>query len=672
MKQLLHVFFILLLVTACSTQNNGYNEQFRPQFHYSPMQNWLNDPNGMFFYEDEYHLFYQYHPNNTVWGPMHWGHAVSKDLVTWEELPIALYPDEKGMIFSGSAVVDWNNSSGFGSNQNPPIVAMFTYHDQSLANKNVITHQSQAIAYSLDKGRTWTKYDGNPVIENPGLVDFRDPKVVWDEENNQWVMVLAQQDHIGFYVSDNLKDWQHVSNFGKHHGAHGGVWECPDLIKVKVSGSDEYRYVLLVSINPGGPNGGSATQYFVGDWDGQHFRLDPQQAETLKVKAAIFPDGKIIDGFENGFEIWSISGDGFTDQPTKGSHVGQWPINGFVGDFLANSFSDGDRAQGVLLSAPFEIVHDYINFYVAGGYEPGRVSVQLLVDGNVIMEAGGKQTNNFVLKSWSVSNLVGREAQIKIIDNSSDPWGFIMVDQIMQSDFPANNAEEQALWLDWGTDNYAGVTFANTQEVSQHPIFIGWMNNWDYARSIPTSSWRGAMTLPRDLRIIRNKQGFRVTSLPTSTIEKLLRPESLNLIKSSAVKTLALPSKGTAKIKLTFDPKQITAFQLLFNNDFDEISLDIDLTKKRILLERGLTSSSEFHPLFNNKVEMPLESKITQGVVEIWIDTSSIEVFLADGEYVLTSRIFPNEPFTQLRVVNLENDSPLSLSIQEVDSIWAN
>ncbi len=266
------------LYQGCTSTGNAKNgdtvttSQYRPEFHFTPDSMWMNDPNGMVYYEGEYHLFYQYYPDSTVWGPMHWGHAVSKDLVHWEHLPIALYPDSLGYIFSGSAVADINNTSGFGSKNQPALVAIFTYHDIKGERAGRNDFQTQGIAYSLDKGRTWTKYENNPVLKNPGQRDFRDPKVMWHKETGTWIMTLASGDHVCFYSSPNLKEWTLESEFGKGIGAHGGVWECPDLFQLPVEGSPaEKKWVLLVSINPGGPNGGSATQYFVGDFDGHRF-----------------------------------------------------------------------------------------------------------------------------------------------------------------------------------------------------------------------------------------------------------------------------------------------------------------------------------------------------------------------------------------------------------------
>jgi fructan beta-fructosidase len=257
------------------TKLSEYNEKYRPQFHFSPPEKWMNDPNGLVYHKGIYHLFYQYYPNDIVWGPMHWGHAISKDMIYWEQKPIALYPDEKGYIFSGSAVVDKNNTSGFGSKDNPPLVAVFTYHDMEGEKQGRLDYQTQGIAYSLDNGETWTKYEANPVIPNTtGIKDFRDPKVFWHEASKKWILVLVAKDHARFYSSSNLKEWTFLSKFGENEGAHGGVWECPDLFPLTIEGTQEVKWVLIISINPGGPNGGSATQYFVGDFDGEKFLSD--------------------------------------------------------------------------------------------------------------------------------------------------------------------------------------------------------------------------------------------------------------------------------------------------------------------------------------------------------------------------------------------------------------
>ncbi len=240
---------------------------YRPQIHFTPKEKWMNDPNGLVYHKGTYHLFYQYHPYSSVWGPMHWGHATSSDLIHWSHQPVALYPDSIGTIFSGSAVVDVNNTAGFGKNT---LVVIFTQHNADGERAGKSDFQNQSIAYSVDNGKTWTKYAANPVLKNPGTKDFRDPKVMWYEPMKRWIMSLAVADRIYFYSSPNLKNWTKESEFGASAGAHGGVWECPDLFPLEYEGKTVW--VLIVNLNPGGPNRGSATQYFLGDFDGKNFK----------------------------------------------------------------------------------------------------------------------------------------------------------------------------------------------------------------------------------------------------------------------------------------------------------------------------------------------------------------------------------------------------------------
>ncbi len=258
-----------------------YKEPFRPQFHFSPEKKWMNDPNGMVYYKGIYHLFYQYYPDDIVWGPMHWGHATSKDLINWTHKKIALFPDKLGLIFSGSAVVDIDNTSGLGTKENPPMIAIFTYHNMEGEKAGRSDYQTQGLAYSLDEGETWTKYERNPIVNNQVLKDFRDPKVFWNETTKIWNMVLVAGDHAKFYTSKNLISWTLESEFGKNVGAHGGVWECPDIFKLKVADSNEEKWVLLISINPGAPNGGSGTQYFIGDFDGKTFKTSQKDIKWI-------------------------------------------------------------------------------------------------------------------------------------------------------------------------------------------------------------------------------------------------------------------------------------------------------------------------------------------------------------------------------------------------------
>ena len=256
-------------------------ERFRPLYHHTPQYGWMNDPNGMFYLESsptgndtgagtshgEWHLCYQWNPYGSQWENMTWGHSVSKDLIHWEPLPTAIEADAVGTIFSGSCVVDKNNTAGFGKNA---IIAYYTSAAEA---------QTQSMAYSTDGGRTFTKYEKNPVV-TANAPDFRDPHLFWHEATQKWIMPLAVGQEMQFYSSPNLKDWTFESKFGKEYGNHDGVWECPDLMPLTVRGTGEKKWMLLCNINPGGPFGGSATQYFIGQFDGHKFTCESKPEVT--------------------------------------------------------------------------------------------------------------------------------------------------------------------------------------------------------------------------------------------------------------------------------------------------------------------------------------------------------------------------------------------------------
>ncbi|NVK43243.1 MAG: glycoside hydrolase family 32 protein [Oceanospirillaceae bacterium] len=255
--------------------------QVRPAVHFTPPKGWMNDPNGLVYFEGEYHLFYQYYPDALVWGPMHWGHAVSSDLLHWQHLDTAMFPDQDGMCFSGSAIVDQHDSSGLFDGQ-PGLIAFYTAH-RTLCEANNDYVEEQCIAYSRDRGRSWQKYAGNPIIAAPGFKDFRDPKVVWHAESRHWIMALACGQSIRFYRSSNLLDWHLASEFGAGQGAHtSGPWECPDLFELPLQDGGS-RWVLVVNVGAAPPDDewGSFAQYFVGDFDGERFHNENPPEQVL-------------------------------------------------------------------------------------------------------------------------------------------------------------------------------------------------------------------------------------------------------------------------------------------------------------------------------------------------------------------------------------------------------
>ena len=251
------------LMKLSDTFDTANREQWRPIYHHTPVWGWMNDPNGMFYKDGVWHIYYQHNLYGSIWGNISWGHSTSTDLIHWKNEPEAIYPDALGLVFSGSAVVDEGNTAGFGKDA---VVAMYTSADAS---------QTQSLAYSTDNGKTFKKYEYNPVVTS-NVPDFRDPNMFWNDSTKEWNLVIAAGQKMNFYSSKNLKDWHFESSFGEGYGCHKGVWECPDMLQMANG-----KWVLICNINPGGPYGGSATQYFVGHWDGHTFTCE-SKPETTK------------------------------------------------------------------------------------------------------------------------------------------------------------------------------------------------------------------------------------------------------------------------------------------------------------------------------------------------------------------------------------------------------
>ncbi|WP_454603656.1 GH32 C-terminal domain-containing protein [Microbacterium trichothecenolyticum] len=395
------------------------DEPYRPAVHFTPEQNWMNDPNGMVYVDGTYHLYFQHNPHGTRWGNMSWGHATSDDLLHWEEQPLAIPQtfDDEGRpiesIFSGSVVVDEDNTSGFGDGTRAPLVAIYTSAYEP-AHPTRAGKQAQSLAYSIDGGYTWTKYAGNPVLDRDSA-NFRDPKVFWYDgpAGSYWVMtaVEALDRKVVLYKSHDLKTWEHLSDFGPANST-GGIWECPDLFELPVDGNpDDTRWVMVVNLNPGAVAGGSGGQYFVGDFDGVTFT-----SETSEGPQAL-PAGEVFAGFDDGtYNGWTVANEPgnwregpWGPAPATGSLPGQNPVAGYIGAGLVNGFNDGDWPVGTLESPAFTVQSDYINFLVGGGRHPHVSGAQLtneppagttvfdfeLADGQVLADAGWEITGDF-------------------------------------------------------------------------------------------------------------------------------------------------------------------------------------------------------------------------------------------------------------------------------------
>jgi beta-fructofuranosidase/levanase len=651
---------------------SDYSEPYRPQYHFTPATNWMNDPNGMVYYEGEYHLFYQYNPFGDKWGHMSWGHAVSTDLLHWTHLQLALAEENGVMIFSGSAVVDWKNSSGFGSLQTatskPPLVAIYTGHYTEKPRQN------QHIAYSNDKGRTWTKYSGNPVLDI-GAKDFRDPKVMWHEPTGRWIMTVAlpNEHKVRFYGSPNLKEWTLLSEFGPA-GATGGIWECPDLFELPVEGTKEKRWVLVVNLNPGGVAGGSGGQYFIGQFDGTRFVADK---DSLGATTPEFvPQGKIIADFEGEtYKDWTVTGAAFGSGPAKGNFSNQNPVAGFKGDRLVNSFFNGDETTGTLTSPEFEVTQPFLNFLIGGGAHR-ETRMDLWVDGKIVRTISGADNEQLAWRSWSVPEFVGKPAKLQIVDEHKGGWGHINVDQIMLAGAPARSASEAALWFDYGPDYYAAVSWSDVPKSDGRRLWLGWMSNWDYAQDAPTSPWRSAMSIPREVGLRKTAAGIRLVQKPVRELgrlrgqhwkfsggdiaaanawvaEKQIQGEQLEIVVE-----IAAASAGAQGLKVLQGGTEATV-------------IGWDGARGSVFVDRTQSGNASFHPKFPGVYEAPLASLKQPVTLRVFVDASSVEVFVNHGERVLTALVFPSANSRGVEFFGPTSGAKLSsVNVWKLKSCW--
>src|SRR5665213_1736756 len=656
------------LNSAKASSPDYYTEPFRPQYHFTPEKNWMNDPNGLVYYEGEYHLFYQYNPFGNTWGHMSWGHAVSPDMVHWKHLPLALAEADGVMIFSGSAVIDWKNTSGFGKDGRPPMVAIYTGYNT----KNNL--QYQCIAYSNDKGRTWTKYSGNPVI-NLDSKDFRDPKVQWYEPTKSWLMTvsLSAQHKVRFYGSKKLQHWTLLSEFGPAGGTTG-VWECPDLFQLPVLGTDEKRWVLAVNMNPGSIAGGSGGQYFVGQFDDKQLTADPNS--LLKPTPAFAPTGQVIADFEGkDYGNWKTTGTAFGSGPAQGQINGQNPVDGYQGHGLVNSFFHGDASTGTLTSPEFEIDHPYLNFLIGCGSQ-NETRMDLLVNGKVVRTASGNDAERLAWKSWDVYEFQNQKAVLQIVDNATGGWGHINVDQITLADEAAHPASESALWFDYGPDFYAAVSWNDIPKSNGRRLWLGWMSNWEYGQNVPTSPWRSAMSIPREVGLRQVAEGIRLVQKPVRELQSL-RSHHLQFKGGDVVEVNDWLAKNQIQgdqleFEVQFDPQNAGVEGVnVFKGAKEETVIGIDRDKGTVFVDRTHSGNVDFSPQFPGVYSAPLTDRAGKVNLHIFVDACSVEVFVNDGEKVFTVLVYPSADSRGVEFFGPENGAKVgALNVWTLKSSW--
>jgi sucrose-6-phosphate hydrolase SacC (GH32 family) len=649
-----------LFLTASAILTAG-DEPFRPQFHFTPERNWLNDPNGLVYYAGEYHLFFQYNPYGIAGVNKSWGHAVSRDLVRWEELPApaALRAANGIEIFSGSAVIDWENTSGFGTGGEPPMVAIYTGHG---------TVQDQRVAYSNDRGRTWTNYSGNPVI-NIGSNDFRDPKVFWHEPTQKWVMVVALPGprKIRIYSSSDLKTWAQQSEFGPA-GSLGGVWECPDLFTLPIEGEGGARkWVMTVSVSGGAPAGGTGSQYFIGGFDGTTFTDDATQAGPPPL-----PDGVLLADFEGAdYGAWTRTGTAFGTGPAAGTLASQQPVTGYRGSKLVNSFLGGDNSTGTLASPPFEITRTYLNFLIGGGNHPGQTCVNLIVDGNVVRSTTGADSERLEWKHWDVSAFAGQNAVIQIVDSIGGGWGHVNADHFLMSDSIVLPEPDPTLWTEHGPDNYAPVSWSDIPESDGRRLWIGWMTDLRYAGAIPTTPWLGGMTLPRELVLRRTSQGLRMAQKPVEELKScrknhLTHPAGSIADLNAWLATQDVPKLFECVVELEVPAGESTGLQI--GTPAQHTLVTWDRATSQLSLDRTQSGLTGFSGSFPGSFSAPVIASGNRLKIHLLADTASIEAFAADGTATISALVFPDAATKGLRFIGGAAAQIVSFDLWEMAS----
>jgi sucrose-6-phosphate hydrolase SacC (GH32 family) len=545
------------------------------------------------------------------------------------------------MIFSGSAVVDWKNTSGFGGNDEPPLVAIYTGHytERPL--------QNQHIAYSTDRGRTWTKYAGNPVLD-VGARDFRDPKVMWHEPTGKWVMTVTMpvDRKLRFYGSPNLKDWTFLSEFGPA-GAVRGIWECPDLFPLRIEGSRREKWVLIVNIGGESVAGGSGCQYFVGEFDGETFVEDPPVETASSEPPSV--EHAFMDFEGDDYGDWLADGDAFGDVPANGTLDGQQAVSGFRGRGLVNTFLRGDATTGTLTSPEFTIEMPRVNFLIGGGRHPGETGMSLVVDGEVVRTATGRDDERLDWHSWDVSNLRGQTARLQIFDRHTGGWGHINVDHILFSREARQPADESVNWVDYGKDFYAAVSWSEVPKRDGRRLWLGWMSNWQYANDAPTSPWRGAMSIPRSLGLRPVEGDLRLVQTPVRELKRLRGDRERIRIREAAgeidLSAFADPANEPFELEMEMMPGQDAVFELELRTGADEaVTLRVDLPRGRLSLDRRHSGRVDFSDQFPAVFEAPIRLIDGRLNLLLYVDTSSIEVFVNDGETVISSLLFATGP----------------------------
>ncbi len=641
------LLFFLFVLSYTNIIHAQYNEKYRPQFHFSPKKGWIGDPDGLVHSEGKYHLFW-------------WGHAISEDLVHWEELPYPMQgSDGSFSYFSGSVVVDKDNTAGFGPNS---MIAVYTMHKRGDS-----LPETQGLSVSNDR-INFNFYKDNPVLDVRKIF-FRDPQVFWHAPAKKWIMVITVPDmhKIHFYSSGNLKDWIYLSEFGDL-GPRSAFWECPDLFELNVEGdSTQKKWVLLIGQGP------NRVQYFMGTFDGKEFRADDATIGWLNEGKGI--PGVVFDSFEGmNYANWRKSGTAFGSRPDIADSVVR------IGRGDASSSRGSDTTRGTLTSQPFFIKQNAINFLIAGGNHPGQTCINLVINNKVVRSASGNNSSLLKWEGWDVSELKGQKAIIQIIDNySGSDWGHIRIDHIMFSNAAQQQKLQHALWLDYGTDFYATRSYRYLDSVKPKPAFLGWLGNWEYARDVPSEWGKGFQSVPREIGLKKFPEGIRLVQAPIAALKGLRKDSVLftnRIIKGVNEIPEFKPTTNTYEIEAVFNTDSLSVFGLnLLVGEGRKLVLSYNPKTFSLCLDRSdctdFTSNADFTMKFATKMFVPAEPEGNLLKLHLLVDQSSIEVFTSQGKVVLSALTYPSSSQTGIQLFSEKGKTQLvSFKGWTLSSIW--
>ena len=625
---------------------------FVPQFHFSLPGAAVGDPCGVVRWQNKYHLFT-------------WDHASSSDLVSWDFLgwPMRDGPADSG-IWTGSVVVDKQNTSGFGSLVNPPMVAIYTIHNNTTGKETI------GISRSTNQ-RDFFQYSGNPVLSTSDQV-FRDPEVFWHAPTNRWIMLVARSEAqaIAFYSSTDLKSWQWMSEFGVGLGAQAEIWETPGLVEVPIKGwGNRKKWLLFCGA------GSNKVQYWVGHFDGTHFTMDVATQSFLENGTGL--DGDVFANFEGGDYNalgWVPAGSAFGSAPGNGP-----PARGYLGQRLASSYVDGDFHTGSTLTSPqFTITKKCINFLIAGGNHPGQTCLNLLVGGNVVRTATGGNSDLLRWAGWSVGDLIGQTARLQLVDDFGGFWGRIFIDHILFSDTLNDQRREHANWVDFGSDFFAPRVVRDYDGIETDTKWLGWIGNWNYEaqRPVPPTWGKGAESIFRKLLLARSPRGYELVQRPIVAQQRLRGPVSSVpsfVVQGIVPVTQFQPLTNTYEIEAVFErgaANQHAGLNLCVGGG-NKVVIGFDGALNNVWLDRTVSGNVSFHSAFPNVVHAPLKSATGPVKFRIFVDQCSIEVFVNDGERVLTSQIYPNPAKRGVELFSSFSPSTLpSFKAWPLASIW--